>query len=248
MAPEVVQRELALAPAVAQRFECHVQADLVAEPEAVDDGPGGVEDRHLDAVDVQAIDALGQGSVGHAHDTDRGLVQPGGHHVRRDRDPDLEGGLRADLVDAQRGQQADHALGHACRDFRQRAVLADLGAGQAVEAARHAFELAGLHQARQGDRRQALLRQVARAQQRSRACEAQHLLFVGGGGCCDGRLHAYIVLWKTVKVNAYSANATSVLAPWFFPNCARPPTCKGQRTRELRPGTVGVHAASATGR
>ena len=68
--------------------------------------------------------------------------------------------------------------------------------GQAVEAARHAFEFAGLHQARQGDRRQSLLRHVTRAQQRSGACEAQHLLFVGGGGCCDGRLHAYIVLWK----------------------------------------------------
>jgi integrase len=27
-----------------------------------------------------------------------------------------------------------------------------------------------------------------------------------------------------------------VLAPWFFPSCVRQPTCKGQRTRELRPG------------
>ena len=57
-------------PAIAQCFQRHVQPDLVAEPEAVDDGPGRGEDRHVDAVDLQAIDALGEGLVRHAHDPD----------------------------------------------------------------------------------------------------------------------------------------------------------------------------------
>ena len=181
-----------LAPALAQCFECfecYVQTDLVAEPEAVDDGPGHIEDRYLDAVDVQVFDALGQGLVRHAYDPDRGLVKTRRYHAVRDRDPDLERGLRADLVDPQRRQQADHGPGHTCRDFRQRAVFADLCAGDAVEPARHALEFAGLYQARQGDGRQAVLCQVARTQQRACAREAQHLLFVGGRGCRGARLH-----------------------------------------------------------
>ena len=72
-------------------------------------------------------------------------------------------------------------------------MLAHLGAGQAVEAARHAFELAGLHQAGQGDGWQAVLRHVTRAQKGALAREAQHLLFVGGGGRGFGSLHGYIV-------------------------------------------------------
>ena len=104
MAPKIVHRELVLPPAVAQRFERHIQTDLVAEPETVDDGPSGIEDGHLDAVDVQTFDAIGQRFVRHAHDTDRRLVQPWGHHVLWDRNPDLEGCLRADFMNPQRGQ------------------------------------------------------------------------------------------------------------------------------------------------
>ena len=44
-------------------------------------------------------------------------------------------------------------------------MLADRSTGQALEAARKAFELAGLHQARQGNGRQAVLLHATRAQQ-----------------------------------------------------------------------------------
>jgi hypothetical protein len=85
------------------------------------------------------------------------------------------------------GEGADAARLFACRDFRQRAVFADRSTRQAAKASGHALEFAGLHQPRQGDRRQTLLRHVSRSQQRSGACRAQRLLFVGGRGCCDGR-------------------------------------------------------------
>ena len=63
MAAQVVQREPAQAPAFAQGFERHVEADLVAEPEAVDDGSRRIEDRHGNAIDIQAVDGIGQGCV-----------------------------------------------------------------------------------------------------------------------------------------------------------------------------------------
>lgn len=109
-------------------------------------------------------------------------------------------GLGADLVGPWGRQQADHALGHVRRDFCQRAVLADLGARQAVEAARHAFELAGLDQARQGNGRQALLRQVSRAQQGAFARKAQDLLFVGGCGRGVGSLQGCMMLRKSCQL------------------------------------------------
>jgi hypothetical protein len=52
---ELIHREPAFSPAVAQRFEGHVEADLVAEPEAVHDGSRGVEDGHLDTGDPLAL-------------------------------------------------------------------------------------------------------------------------------------------------------------------------------------------------
>jgi hypothetical protein len=72
----------------------------------------------------------------------------------------------------------------------ERAMLAELAAGQAVDAARDAFELAGGDQAGDGDRRQRVLGQVARAQQRALAggtdsSEVGGACVVTPGVCCN---------------------------------------------------------------
>jgi hypothetical protein len=57
--------------------------------------------------------------------------------------------------------------------------------GQGVETARHAIELAGLHQACEPDGRQPLFGQITRAQELVFAHKAHELLLVrglGGGG------------------------------------------------------------------
>jgi hypothetical protein len=60
---------------------------------------------------VRALDPIDEGFVRHPRDPNRGLVQLGSGRVLRDCDPDLEVGLRADLVTRSADSRQIMALG-----------------------------------------------------------------------------------------------------------------------------------------
>ncbi len=60
MSAELIDRELAIAPAIAQRFQSNVEPELVAELEAVHDRSRCTEDRDIHTVDALALNAFGQ--------------------------------------------------------------------------------------------------------------------------------------------------------------------------------------------
>ena len=170
-----------MAPPIAQRFERHVQAHLVAELEAVGDGLGCIEHRHLDAVDPVSIDALDEGRSGHADDANRRLGEPRHGRTVGDSQPYLVRCLCADAVHAQCREQADHPAGHADRHLGKRVVLGDRLAREAVQATPDAHQFAGGHEPGQRDGGQSRLREIARAQQLALSSELEDGHFIGNG-------------------------------------------------------------------
>ena len=95
---------------------------------------------HVEGIDLDALDAFRQCPIRHADDAKLRLRQPRCCGAVRDRKPDFERRLGADLMHAKRGEEADHTLGNAQCDFGQRAVLGDLCARDAVQPAGKPFE------------------------------------------------------------------------------------------------------------
>lgn len=174
--PEPVHRQLTLSPSVLERFDGHVQTDLVAELEAVGHRLFGIEDRHVHAVDRAVRDAFGQGRARHPHDAQCGLVEARVRHVGRNRQPDFEGRLGSDLVHAQGRQQADNAPIDPDRSLGQRAMLAGSMTRQAIDPSGHPLQPARMHQAAEHDGGQPVRDHIACAQQRR--CPRQ-----GQNGC-----------------------------------------------------------------
>lgn len=174
--PEPIHRQLTLSPSVLERFDGHVQTDLVAKLEAVGHRLFGIEDRHLHAIDRSVCDAFRQGRARHSHDAQCRLLQAWARHVGRKRQPDFKGCLGSDLVHAQGRQQTDDPAVDPDRGLGQRAMLTGNMARQAVDPSGHPLQPARLYQATEHDGRQPVRDHVACAQQRR--CPRQ-----GQNGC-----------------------------------------------------------------
>ena len=93
------------------------------------------------------FDALRQGSSAKAKHAQAGIDQRRTTSLAIECNPDLVRKLGADLMEAERGKQANHRFRHYRRDQNQSVMFCDRRLGQPVSAARHTFEGADLNQA-----------------------------------------------------------------------------------------------------
>jgi hypothetical protein len=105
------------------------------------------------------------------------LIELGCWRIAGDCDPHFKRRLRADPMDAQRRQKADDALWHSKGCFCKRAVLAECAPRQAVDASGDSFEPACGDQSGERHRWEAVLCQIARAQQRPMLGQREDGLF-----------------------------------------------------------------------
>src|SRR5690606_13127634 len=113
----------------------------------------------------------------HADGTERYAIELRLPDVGREGEPDLEGRLRREVVEAERGEEADDALGDALRHDGEVVVLADLAVWQRIEAAGDALQLAALGEAAEVATGQAVLLEVVRGDDPALLGEVKH----GGG-------------------------------------------------------------------
>src|SRR5690606_7790335 len=100
------------------------------EAEAVSDGLSWAEhtDGHL--LDDVLLNPSRERLARHADGTERYAIELRLPDVGREGEPDLEGRLRREVVEAERGEEADDALGDALRHDGEVVVLADLAVWQ----------------------------------------------------------------------------------------------------------------------
>src|SRR3989449_4508225 len=128
-------------PAVAERFQRDVGADLAPILEAVGHRLSRVVDVHLHAVDVVLFDSLEASLSRETHDPERELALGGRARLAVDRESHLGGILRGQLVEAQSGEEADDAVRNSGADRGEHLVLAERRAGGDVEPPSPALEL-----------------------------------------------------------------------------------------------------------
>jgi hypothetical protein len=121
---------------VAQRFDSDIDANLVPVLEAVGDGlRRGI---HPDHHTLRAVffDTLGQGGTRKTGYPQARIVEPRTARLLGQRDLDLGRRLGRQAVKPKRSEEAEHRLGHALRDLRQRVCLRGGVAGRSVDSAR----------------------------------------------------------------------------------------------------------------
>src|SRR6185503_10776112 len=89
---------------------------------------------------------------------------------------------RADSMNAECGEQADHTARSAQGDLGERAMLTGRPAGERIDAMAGALELAGACQTGQHDGGHSKRDDVARVQQAALSRELEHRLLVSGWG------------------------------------------------------------------
>lgn len=140
VAPKLIHRTAARAPAFAQRFERDIEPDLVAVLEAVGHGFGRTIYPYPNAFDLMFFDAGGQRLAGEPHDAQRRVIHAWARGPAVHRHPYLMRDLGAQLMKPERGQQADYPVRHPFADLCQTVVRRNFSIGRDVEAAPGARE------------------------------------------------------------------------------------------------------------
>ena len=134
MTPQFINRALPQTTVVPERFNGDIDADLVPELEAVDDGARRARHPHRHTLDLVLFDAGRHGCARHAHDPNWGDIELRDRRASIHSQPDLPRVLRPKPVEAEGREQADDALGDALRDFCERVVFAGLSVRRRVQA------------------------------------------------------------------------------------------------------------------
>jgi|SRR5665213_1751344 len=126
--PQVVHRRLAVSHALAESFQCDIETDLVPVFEAIRNGLRNRENTRGYAFDVMYFLTELKGWLGETHDTHSRVIRTRPAILLANSHPDLERVLRANVMEPQRRQEADHApwcafcgLGESV-EFRNRSV------------------------------------------------------------------------------------------------------------------------------
>src|SRR5690348_6272276 len=109
------------------------------------------------------LDTFGERRAGEACDAQPRIVEPRTAGLFRQRDPHLGGRLRGQLVEAQRGEEAEHTIRHALGDVRERVRLARSVIGGSVDAARLPDHASFLYETRKIRTRDAVIFELSRA-------------------------------------------------------------------------------------
>lgn len=144
--PEVVHGAASGVLAVAERFKGDVDPDLVAVLEQVRHGPRRIGDADGYAFDLVRIDAFLQRRAGEADDAEsrggRGWLAG----FFGEGEPDFEGSLGGEVVEAQGAEEAYDALWYLLGDFGEAVVFACGEVGEGVEAAFEVDEMSFIDQ------------------------------------------------------------------------------------------------------
>ncbi|TIS49175.1 hypothetical protein [Mesorhizobium sp.] len=114
-------------PAHAKRFHCNVEADGIAEAEAVHDRLSRIKDPDRHRIDGVSLDADGERLFAEASNPDRRIVDRRLAVLGADCDPDVARKLQRDLMKLERRYKADHAFRNSGRDLGQRMRNVDVG-------------------------------------------------------------------------------------------------------------------------
>jgi len=137
---EVLHRDSTGAPALAKRFERNVESDLVPKLEAVRHGLRQAIDADGHAFDDVRLGSLAKRRAGKTGDPQADLVEAGTPRFVVKGEPDLVGTLSGEVVKAERGKEADDAVGDAFADLGERVVLGDVRPGGAIQSTAGPFD------------------------------------------------------------------------------------------------------------
>jgi hypothetical protein len=157
----------------------------VAVLEAVRQRLGDAVDAHLHALDDVLLQPTGIRCSREPRDLQR-QIRSGLAGTLRDREPDPVGALGAELVEAQRREQADHAVRHALAGLDQAVMLGENLIDGQVEAPADPLQFPALPQPVEVRARQAEVVQVARAKYATLRRQLAEAL--GGGVGCDDKI------------------------------------------------------------
>ena len=110
--------------------------DLVPVLEAIGDGLGNGVDPDGDTLEHVPFDSGGEGGTREPDEPHRQVPGLWATGFRVDGGPNPERTLRPDIVEAQRGEEADHAVRDALGHLHERVVLGDIDIRKAVQPAR----------------------------------------------------------------------------------------------------------------
>ena len=139
--PEFGGGSLTVPAEVLQCVYRHVDADLVAELEAVRDRSRGARHPDLNALDNVVVDSAGEHEAGHANEPNWREVhsRPSGSPI--DRNPDLAGVLRAEPMECQGRQKTEDPLRDPFRNLRESVMFGRLKRRERIQSATDTIEL-----------------------------------------------------------------------------------------------------------
>jgi hypothetical protein len=109
---EFIQIQVFTAPRGGKCFERYVEAHLVSESEAVSNSASDAIDTDDLAFDAMFLDAKIENGRRHVYRSKRQRRNTRHARAARDGDPDLSRELRSDVVESERGDEANHRPGH----------------------------------------------------------------------------------------------------------------------------------------
>ena len=132
-APKLIGRGQIEPTQIAERLDRDVHTDFAAELETVRDRPRGRKDTDADTFDNVHFGTAAEGGVGQKNKPEPQIIEPWTPRRSRHREPDLSGELRAEIVKAQRGKQAHHAVRNSFADFGEAMMLRHIRVGAAIK-------------------------------------------------------------------------------------------------------------------
>ena len=146
MSPQFIDRSLAKALVLPEGLDRYVDSDLVAELEAVHDGPGGACDADSHIFDVVLVDTGRQSRAGDPHEADRRELHSRNASPSINGQPYFSRVLSTHPVKAESRQEADDALRNSLGYLCQGVVLGRLLSRNGVKAPAHAGQLTCIHE------------------------------------------------------------------------------------------------------
>ena len=125
-----------------KRFQCHIEADLVAIAEAVYDRPRRGCDPDLNALNIPALYGIAQHLAGKSDDPDGKICESRLSGLSVERDPDLARNLCSNFMHMECGEKAYDGLGHPRRDHCDGLQLGWRRRTKTIESASDPFHLA----------------------------------------------------------------------------------------------------------
>jgi hypothetical protein len=130
---QVIGGRLFLPEKIAERFQRHIDADLVAVSEAVNDRPRRISHVHRDPFDIPCDDAAFEIRAGEANEAERRIFDLRKTRLPVDGHPDFKRELGGEAVKLERGKKADDPMRNPAAGFGEAVILRDVGVREDIK-------------------------------------------------------------------------------------------------------------------